>query len=990
MKHKNNWIKIVFFPKLSTLIFYFLLMIQTLGLSQELDKTVTGTVYDQNGTPLPGAIVIVKNTTNGVTTDFDGNFQINTALGEVLIISYLGYLDYELTVDQTNSVQIHLQEDETVLDEVVVMGYGTFDKKEVTSAVTHISGDELIQNGPTNPIVSIQGQVAGLTITNTGGVDPNTGPSIQLRGVTSRSAGSGPLVVIDGVTGGNLYNLNSNDIKSIDVLKDGAASAIYGTQGSNGVIMVTTKSGVSGLVQASYNTYTSFNVATDQLKPLSAERFVEVGRGTDYGARTNWQDEVLRSVGVVQSHSLSLTGGTELFNYRATIDYRNAEGIDIRSRRKEYGGRISLTHKGKNNKYSITLNIAPRFINKDYADANAVSKALSLNPTYPVYDPENPEKFTDIPSGSDGNFNPVELLTLDESGAEEKYLEMNATFKYNFTDNLNTQLTIAQNTTDNFSYYFRPSTSNLAIRDDRKGEASRGYGNNTQQNLDWLINYSVDINKHDVRAMAGYSYQYNVSSGLSANNADFTSDALTYNNLGDGTYQSEEEGRTGFGSNKQDSRLIAFFGRINYAFDGKYLLSANIRREGSSKFGRNYKWGNFPGVSVGWRISKEPFLKNAQWINELKLRADYGETGNQAFGNYNSLSIYGGFGEYLYNGEYYRVWGPGNNPNPDLRWEIGKNMNVGLDFAFYNNRITGSFNYYKRKQEDILGNYRAPVPPNVHASTFVNVGSMQNQGFELDLSVDAIRNDNLRYNIGVVASTNDNKFLSFSNDLFQGQTYSDMVFLPAPGSPGPAQRLQEGKRIGSFYMLKFAGVDQFGNMLVYNQEDEVVRQSDATEEDKRFVGNGLPKFFANLNQRIQYKNWDLSVFLRGAFGYEIFNMHDFYYGLESSPQNENVLSSAYGKNELIKGDKVLSDYFLESGDFVKIDAITLGYTMEPEDAFFKSIRLYATGNNLATFTRFSGVNPEIYPVNGLTPGITGSKAYYPSASTYLLGINLNF
>jgi outer membrane receptor protein involved in Fe transport len=352
------------------------------------------------------------------------------------------------------------------------------------------------------------------------------------------------------------------------------------------------------------------------------------------------------------------------------------------------------------------------------------------------------------------------------------------------------------------------------------------------------------------------------------------------------------------------------------------------------------------------------------------------------------LSIYGGFGQYLYNGKYYTVWGPGNNPNANLKWEVGKNINVGFDFGFYDNRLTGSLNYYNRKQEDILGDYRSPVPPNVFSTTFVNVGSMRNEGFELDLSYDVVRNNNLNYNVTFVGSSNNNKFLSFSNEIFEGQSHTDLVYLPAPGTPGPAQRLEEGRRIGEFYMWKFAGVDQFGNMLLFNKNNEIIHQNEATEEDKRFVGNGLPKYFASLSQKVTYKNWDFTVFLRGAFDYDIFNIHDFYYGLDSSPENENVLSSAYGKNQLIKGDKVLTDYFLEKGDYIKLDAVTIGYTLKMS-SYFDSLRLYATGSNLATFTSFSG-DPEMYPVNGLTPGITDSKSYYPAAATYLLGINLNF
>ena len=317
-------------------------------------------------------------------------------------------------------------------------------------------------------------------------------------------------------------------------------------------------------------------------------------------------------------------------------------------------------------------------------------------------------------------------------------------------------------------------------------------------------------------------------------------------------------------------------------------------------------------------------------------------------------------------------------------------MNIGLDFVLFNNRLDGSINYYRRRQEDLLGKYDAPVPPNPSKQTFANVGTMQNVGLEVDLNFKVVNREDFKYQIGFVGANNDNKFVSFSNDVFKGQKYVDMVDLPGPGTPGRAQRLEEGKRIGNFYMWKFAGIDQLGNILVYNKDNEVIQGNQATNDDKRVVGNGLPKFTASLNNSFQYKNWDLSFHLRGVFGYDIFNVHDFYYGLQSSPTNENVLSSAYGKNSPIKGDKILCDYFLEKGDFIKLDVVTLGYTQKFNSKYINSARVYASGKNLARITGFSGVDPETYPINGLTPGITNSKAYYPSTARILIGVQVSF
>ncbi|HEY1164833.1 MAG TPA: TonB-dependent receptor, partial [Chitinophaga sp.] len=416
-------------------------------------------------------------------------------------------------------------------------------------------------------------------------------------------------------------------------------------------------------------------------------------------------------------------------------------------------------------------------------------------------------------------------------------------------------------------------------------------------------------------------------------------------------------------------------------------------------FGFNNKWGYFPAFSLGWRISSEQFMKDVTWVDELKLRGDYGVTGNQDFDNYKSLDLYNGYGYYPLNGPYLRVWGPGQNTNYNLRWEKAHNWNVGLDFVLFHSMLSGSVNYYQRKQQDLLGLYNVPIPPNIQTQTYANVGSMRNSGFELQLNVAAINQKDFTYNISFAGATNNNRFVSFSNDQYHGQEFAEVVGMPAPGSPGAAQRLQEGERIGNFYMWKYAGVDDQGNFLVYDKSGKPIPSTQATNDDKRIVGNGLPRFTASLGNTFNYKKWDASVYFRGAFGYDIFNVHDFYYGLQSVQDNTNLLESAYGKNGHISGKNTLAflnDYFLEKGDYVKLDVVTLGYTINSKSKYFESLRIYASTKNLATFTSFKGVDPEAYPVNGLYPGILtnstggGSKAYYPSTTQLLFGLQVNF
>jgi hypothetical protein len=428
---------------------------------------------------------------------------------------------------------------------------------------------------------------------------------------------------------------------------------------------------------------------------------------------------------------------------------------------------------------------------------------------------------------------------------------------------------LGQQTKDFFDFSFTPSYNTRRINDNSgRNRASRAYNKGDQKSFEWIGNYSLDLKNHSFKLLGGYSYYYFNNSGMSAGNQNLASDALTYNDLNSGAYNVLiPDGAAGdltfreVGSYKNDSKLIAFFGRLNYDFANKYYLSASLRREGSSKFGFDKKWGYFPAASAGWMISKEQFFPQLTWLNELKLRADYGETGNQDFDSYLSLDTYSGYGYYSFNGTSYQVWGPSRNTNYDLRWEKAQNFNVGLDFELFTNKITGSLNYYVRTNKDLLGEYDVPLPPNIQSRTFANVGTMKNSGLEIQLKGDAISNKDVTWNIAFAGATNENEFVSFSNDTYRGQPFLDVVNMPSPGSPPPAQRLQEGKRIGSFYMLRSAGIDATGRLLVYDKNGKVIPGNLATLDDRQFVGNGLPKFTASLGNTVTYKNLDLSVYL---------------------------------------------------------------------------------------------------------------------------------
>ena len=985
--------------------FLFLALLLTIGATAFAQKVkITGTVTDPGGEPLIGVSVKTGNSGAGAITDVDGNYSVEVSPTGTLVFSYVGFEVRNEPVKNRRVINVTLKEKNDVLNEVVVIGYGTMDKKELTSAISHVGEKDFLTISSLDPSMMIQGKVAGVSITNTGAGDPNNQASIQIRGVSSRSAGLGPLIVIDGVPGGNLTNINPNDIASFDILKDGAASAIYGTRGSNGVIVVTTKKGSKdGRMHTSYSGMFSWDVINKELDMMSAQEFRDVrlgwgDTGVDLGGNVDWLDAVSRT-GTAQQHTLTLSGGNDKSNYRVSADYRDAKGIDLRSHRREYGARASIMHTTKGGLFTITANIAPRIIYRDQADWGVFKDAIEANPTTPLMDPENPSRYYNF-QGQVVCSNPVERQLLEKDHGDTKLLDWDGTVRLNLlpllgndsdgNHRLSTQVMFADHQYDNDNSWFRPSTSTICINNGREGEASRSYSKERQYVVEWLTNYSGSFGSHNVKGMAGYSYQYAQYSGLNAYNKDFPNDGLGYDNLGSGEY-AKEEGEIDMGSYRNDSKLISFFGRVSYDYAGKYMFTASLRHEGSSKFGADNKWGNFPAVSAGWRISEEPFMKNVKWVSDLKLRADYGVTGNQDFGSYISLNTMTGFGYYFYNGKYFQVWGPSKNVNPDLRWEKGKNWNIGIDFSLFNNRVYGSVNYFNRKQQDLLGNYKVSVPPYLFDETFVNVGTMKNTGIEIDVNFKAVNTKDFSYDLNFVGTTMKNEFVDFSNSKYVGQDYYDTAGTEDPYPFYNLQRIQKGESLGNFYMWRYAGHSADGEWLVYDKDGDIIRASQASDADRQVVGNGMPKFTMSSSHNFRYKNFDLSLFFRGAFGYDIFNIHDFYYGTRNFTGNR--LDKAYGKNFVVSGsaNPVVCDYFLEKGDYLKLDMMTLGYTLNLKDCpYLDRVRVYGTMKNIFTITKFSGVDPSSYQVNGLTPGAQGSRTYFPTTRQFIVGLQIDF
>ncbi|QHS56049.1 SusC/RagA family TonB-linked outer membrane protein [Mucilaginibacter sp. 14171R-50] len=976
------------------------------GTAMAQNTTISGKITDSaDGSTMPGVSVVVTGTTIGTTTDANGRYSLSIpSTAKSLTLTFIGYTTKQVPLTGATTLNITLTQSSNALSEVTVVsvGYGTLDKREVSSAIAHVSGKDLLPVSANNPLMSLQGKVAGLTITNTASGDPNSSPNVQLRGISSRNAGLGPLYVVNGIPGGNIDNINQNDIESIDVLKGGAAAAIYGTRGSNGVIIITTKKGTSQS-RFFYDGYAAFDYVTNRLENLSADDFVKyrvsAKQGQDYGARTDWLKAVTNSPAFSQKHTVQMSGGSDKTNYFASADYRNADGIDLRAHKKEYGARINITHTTDDNFLTATLNVAPRFMTTSNADQGNFNNALTLNPTYSIYDDKG--KYSYINTGFFSN-NPVENGRLIKSEGDIKELDMNASLKANILKNLSTTVTISEISRSARSMNFAPSTLSSIVHANKTTQtnyASQSQEENDQKNVEWTGNYSLNLGRNHFKLLGGYSYSIYNYKQFSAQNYDFPFDIYLWNNLGSGLYNggAAGQGQSAVGSTQNGSTLIAFFGRLNYDFDSKYILTASLRHEGSSKFGANNKWGDFPAVSGAWRISEEEFLKNSvSWINDLKIRADYGITGNQDFGNYLSLLLYGGAGYFPFNGVQYQVYGPAQNVNPNLSWERSTNINVGVDFTMLNSRLSGSIDYYVRTNKDLLGSYQVPLPPNPQDNTFTNVGTMRNNGIEATLTGHIVRGSQFNYNASVAFSYNKNKFISFSNNLYKGAPFQDVAGLPAPGSPGAIQRIQEGHSIGEFYTLRSAGVNDNGELLVYKNDGTIVVANQASDQDRQFVGNGLPKFVASMNNSFQYKRFDLNIFLRGAFGYKIFNTPAFYLGTPSSQPDANVLKSAYdGKSKYSKltnnsTTSIASDYFLESGSFVKIDNVSMGYTQPLRSKYLKSVRLYAAGRNIHTFTKYTGGDPDLIQINGLTPGVNTSLNYYPSTLQLIFGLQATF
>lgn len=982
-------------------------------------RVLTGTVVDvKTNTPLSGVSISAPKTI-GTLTDVQGRYSLKlNAPIDSLTFSYVGYRTKIVVMDTVKSdlLNVALLAQDASLEQVVVVGYGTQKRKEITSAIASLTPDDFNKGGVNNPMDLIQGKVAGLSITNTKGNNPNAGPSIQLRGVTSLTGTNTPLIVIDGIPGGSLDMIQQDDIASIDVLKDGSAAAIYGTRANGGVILITTKKGKAGDPQYNFSTYAQKEFVDKRPDNLNASQFRDlikqglIDEDQDFGSSTDLFDELVNKNNLSQYYNLAASGGSETSNYRASVFYHDAQSIAKQDGRKEFGGRISLNQTGMQGRLTMQANLAVN-LNKanllgggtlEDAGDNSIGnfeQAVQWNPTAPLIQPDG--TYTQLQAFN--NYNPLSRLAYRIYERDQSTVSGDAKMTLKVTDDLSASV---------FGSYVRDSYNDRQYRsskdwDQRPETSYAGMAWARKSNfVDWsktleaTVNYNKTFGKSAIQALGGYSYQYETSENFDASNDGFSSDAYLDWNLGAGSgINNLDLPRPAVNSFKEDNTLIAFFGRVSYSFDNRFYLQAILRHEGSSRFGVNSKWGNFPAISAGWTLTNEDFMKNIKVINYLKLRAGYGVTGNQGIPNYQSLYLLSTGGVYPQiapgsqydpgspsTTQFFQTYGIRWNVNPNLRWEKKGELNVGLDFGLINNRISGSLDLYSRTTKDLLYAYTVPQPSFVQNTLLTNIGSVSSKGVELTLSGKAVDTKDFRWDVTLTGSYNSNKLTKLSSENFK-VNYLEFGGLPSPGNLGNTIRLYEGSAIGNFYGKRFAGLTDDGKWQFYKQDGTIAGTADMNEEDKTVIGNGVPKINASLGNKLTYKGFDLSIFFRGKFKYDILNTPAMFFGNQKWLPN-NLLASAVGEYKDLKDDPQFSDYYLESGNFVKLDNITLGYTFKFKTDYIKNCYLYVTGRNIATFTGYSGLDPELDDT-GFTTGID-SRGFFPRTKSWMIGLNVTF
>ena len=981
--------------------------------------SVSGVVSDENGEPLIGVGILQVGTSVGTATGLDGDFKLNVNKGATLRISYLGYKTVEVKADN-QVLNITMEEDLLSLDEVVVIGYGTQRKGDITSAVSSVKADDFITGYVPDAAQLVKGKIAGLSVTKGNG-DPKSSSTIMLRGVTSLMGGYAPLVLVDGIEG-SLETVAPESIEEISVLKDASAAAIYGTRGASGVILITTKSGKRGehhtVSYSGYGSASNFSKKIDFMdaafiRDLIANGQADYSAFADLGATTDWLGLVSRT-GFTQNHNLSLEGGTKSMAYSANITWNDDNGVMKGSYSKDLRVQTDLTQYLFGDKVKLNMNLLKSLSKGDNQDSYIIyHQAVIRNPTMPVYR-ENGDYYEQ--SAPLYYYNPMPYINEHEGGSRSESTRMTGNITVTPLSGWETNLQVSRRTNNGLNEYYNTPLYQGNRWGDVNGSAGKSQSDFVQDMMEITSKYEKEWDVHRFSGMVGYSWMESTSTGFGASNSEFPTDAYLYNALERGKfaelrYTDPEDKSTaylktygGVSSYKNESRLIGFFGRISYGYDNRYNVLLSFRREGSTKFGADHKWGNFPAISGGWTLSNESWLRNVKWLDNLKLRAGYGVTGVIPQNSYMSLLLYDydtSYGNYV---DASGNWRPSlttiQNPNADLRWEKTAEMNAGIDFGFLDGRLFGSVDVYSKKTTDMLWEYNVPVPPNLYNLQTANVGEMDNRGIEVMLGGIPVRTKDFEWSTTLTMSHNKNILVSLSNDMYETDNYIDAGWLEEPTSM-PVQRVYEGHSVGDFYMLKSTGLSNSkkgkGYWMIENPETGksemfVSGMRDSESSYRQYMGSGLPKINIGWSNTFRYRNFDLAMQMSGAFGHMIYNSQRMFYENLNIGLNryKSAVDPVYGRTLSTSQEPVAVSYYLEKGDYVKLDNATLGYNFNTKNwKYVDKARVYVSGTNLLCLTGYKGIDPEMSYGDIYSFGVD-YRNKYPTIRSFTFGVNFTF
>ncbi|OUP29475.1 TonB-dependent receptor [Bacteroides sp. An19] len=983
-------------------------------------RTVSGQVVDSNGESIIGANIVEKGTANGTITDFNGKFSLKVAPNATLVISYIGYKTIEMKASEVKAGQtITLQENAEMMDEVVVIGYGTQRKGDVTSAVASVKAEDFTVGKITDAAELVKGKIAGLSVTNSSG-DPTATSSIMLRGINTVSGNTNPLILVDGIEG-DLTTVAPENIASIDVLKDASAAAIYGTRGANGVILITTKTGRRDQkADITYSGYVSFSKWTDTPEFMDTHDIIYGRTAYTYeGYDTDWLKAISRKAGFKHNHSLSMNGGTKTSTYSANVVYSNDEAIMRKSDNENLKMQLDFTQYAWNDKLKFNFNA---LISRQKYSLNnntyAYRQAIIRNPSEPIYNEDGTyyENFNRL-----NYINPVEIQNEYEGDTRVRFYQMTGNVTVEPIKGWQTNVMLSLNESASVSQSFTyPDYYTLAKEDNYNGSASKSEGNYRSQTLEITSRYNHTWGEHRFEGLVGYSYLYNKYDVFSASNGNFPSVAYLYNNLGLGTLLTEEDRHAGMGSDAYDDTLVGFFARVSYGYANRYNALLSIRHEGSSKFGANNRWATFPSVSLGWTISNEPFMeKTRSWLNNLKLRIGYGVTGITPTSSYRAQYLYdiAPYGDIQdQSGNWIQTLEVIQNPNKDLKWETTREWNFGLDWSVLDERLSGSIDVYHRKTSDLMYSYSVPVPPNLYGYTLANVGDIRNVGVEVMVTGVPVRTKDFEWSTTLTLSHNKNKLLKLSNTLYETDDFHELYGGLGEPISTPTHYMEVGHSLGEFWGLKYVGVSENGVPIVQVSDgnggwvNEEFNTNHNVMENRQRLGNGLPKVYLGWGHTFNYKGIDLNLQFTGQFGYKILNAWRCFY--ENNSIAYNRLKTAYdlrpainldgtpvldadGNQKMVRLSNTAAQYFssdhLENGDFLKLSNITLGYTLPLKGKikdYINNLRIYASASNVFCITGYSGLDPEVDNAFQ-TPGIDYQDKY-PTTRSYTVGLTLNF